>query len=86
MNEPNSAQSGVAIPAFYVDAVHAAALPFTVQLVLGNADMEGQIKPCVHLTLSPEFAAHLADVIRESLERKPATAPGGEAPRAATER
>jgi hypothetical protein len=66
--DPNTVQ----IPALYVDAVHLAVQPFTVQVVLGNADMNGQIKPCIHLTMSPEFAAHLAEMIQKSLAQRSA--------------
>jgi hypothetical protein len=63
------ARDGV-IPTFYVDAVQISGQAFTIQMILGAVDMGGRITPSVHLTLSPAFAAHLAELITSALERK----------------
>jgi hypothetical protein len=70
MSDSNLPEQVGVIPAFYVDAVNVVAQPFTIQVVLGAADLTGQVAPCVHLTLSPAFAAHVAELLRRAAEHK----------------
>jgi hypothetical protein len=57
------------LPSYYVDTAHVRRQPFTVHLMLGRVDPQGEIEPSLHVTLSPEFCRHLGALLLAAAER-----------------
>lgn len=56
----------IRVPSLYVDAAEVHVQPFSVHLILGENDVTGATNPRMHLTMSPNFAIHLRDMLAEA--------------------
>lgn len=78
-NEPAAEETyTVRVPSLYVDAAEIHVQPFSVHIVLGENDITGATTPRMHVTMSPNFAIYLRDVLVEAT--RVYSAPGSPGP------
>ncbi len=56
------------LPRLYVDVAQVHIQPYSVHLLLGSNDVEGQPEAQVHITMSPGFAKHFNDALSKALK------------------
>jgi len=57
------------IPSYYVDTAHVRRQPFTVHLLLGSIDPQGDVSPSLHVSLNPDFCRQLGALLLAAAER-----------------